>query len=76
VFNLAFDHLAFADVPYYAIERLGEANTTPFADDQIIRLVAVVTDNPVDGVGVDKNVDITNTMSTDGIINWNYKVGS
>lgn len=72
VFNLAFDHLAFADIDYYAIQRLGKPNTTAFAVGDIVRIVQVRTDNPQDILGVDNSAYIQQNFTLNNAINWNY----
>lgn len=74
LYNMIFDHLAFADIPYYAIERIGEANTEPFAIGQSVRIVKVRTDNPTDQLSADSNALLTQTMLPDGFVNWNYRI--
>jgi hypothetical protein len=74
LYNLAFDHLAFADVPYYAVERIGHANIDAFAIGQKVRIVAVKTDNPADLLDKDASAMIQNTFLPDGMVNWNYSI--
>lgn len=74
LYNMAFDHLAFADIPYYAIERIGMANTVPFAPGQSVRIVRVRTDNPTDQLNADSNALLTQSMLPDGLVNWNFRL--
>lgn len=74
VFNLAFDLLAFADVPYFALMRLGKPNIATFAIGDIIRLVQVKTDNPTDIIAADASVFLKQQFAQDDLVNWNYKV--
>lgn len=74
LYNLAFDHLAFADVPFYAIERVGYPNTTPFAIGQSVRLVRVQTDLPSDQLETGSNALLVQNFLNDGFVNWNYRL--
>lgn len=74
LFNLAFDHLAFADVPYFALERIGYPNTTAFAAGQKVRLVQVATDNPTDILASDDSAFIQNAFLQNDIVAWNVEV--
>jgi hypothetical protein len=76
VFNLAFDHLAFPDIDFYAIQRLGKPNTTAFAIGDRVRLVQVKTDNPQDILAADSSVMIQQNFSLNNAINWNYTVAA
>jgi hypothetical protein len=76
VYNLAFDHLAFPDIDFYAIERLGKANTTAFAIGDQVRIVQVKTDNPADDASVDNSIFIVQNFLPNNFINWNYSVAS
>lgn len=74
LYNLAFDHLAFPDVPYYAILRVGKPNTTPFAIGHSVRLVRVRTDLPADEVDAGSNALLVQNFMNDGFVNWNYRI--
>lgn len=74
VYNLAFDHLAFADIPLYVIERIGKPNTTAFAINDYIRIVRVKTDKPVDELASGSNAILVQNFLNDDFVNWNYKV--
>jgi hypothetical protein len=74
LYNNAFDHLAFPDINYYAIERVGKANTAPFAIGDSVRLVAVKTDQPVDVLDKDANALLQQTFLKDGFTLWNFKL--
>lgn len=76
VFNLAFDHLAFPDIDFYIVERLGKPNSSVFAIGDEVRLIQVKTDNPVDEVAVDANVFLTQNFAPNNFINWNYTVAA
>lgn len=75
-FGKAFDHLAFNGIPFYAIERIGKANTATFAVGDWVRLVQVVTDVPVDVTAVDANIYLQQSFLSQGFINWNYQLAS
>lgn len=74
LYNTAFAHLAFPDIPFYVIERVGKPNTTAFAIGQSVRLVRVKTDNPVDQLENDANALIVQNFLNDGFVNWNYRI--
>lgn len=74
LYNTAFDHLAYPDINYYAIERVGKPNTSAFAIGDSVRIVAVKTDQPVDVLDKDANALIQQTFLRDGFTNWNYKL--
>lgn len=74
LYNLAFDHLAFPDIPYYAILRVGLPNTTVFAIGQSVRMVRVKTDNPADELENGSNALLVQNFLNDGFVNWNYRL--
>jgi hypothetical protein len=74
LYNLAFAHLAFPDVPYYAVLRVGHDSDAPFAIGQSVRLVRVRTDNPVDALENGNNALLQNNFLADGFVNWNYRL--
>ena len=74
LYNNAFDHMAFPDIPFYAIERVGKPNTTAFAIGQSVRIVRVRTDNPVDQLENDANALLVQNFLNDGFVNWNYRI--
>lgn len=74
LYNTAFDLMEFADIPFYAVERVGKPNTTAFAIGQSIRLVKVRTDNPVDTLENGSNALLTQNFLNDGFVNWNYRI--
>lgn len=76
VYDLAFQHLGFQDIPYIAILRVGLDEETAYANGQYIRMVGGVTDLPVSVEESGENTRIQNTLLADGFVNWNYKVGS
>lgn len=74
VYDLALQHLAFADIPYIAILRVGLAEDVPYASDQYIRMVGGRTDLPVSLEESGENTRIQNTLLPDGFVNWNYRL--
>lgn len=74
LYNNAFNHMAFPDIPFYAVERIGYANTTAFAINQHVRIVAVKTDQPVDVLEKGANAQIQQNFLPNGLVNWNYKI--
>lgn len=76
VYDLALQHLAFKDIPYIAILRIGLDETVAYADDQYIRMVGGQTDLPVSLEDSGENARLQNTILPDGFVNWNYKIGS
>lgn len=74
VYDLAFQHLAFEDVPYIAILRVGLDETVPYAAGQYIRMVGASTDLPVSLEESGENARIQNTLLPDGFVNWNHEV--
>jgi hypothetical protein len=76
VFNLAFDLLAFPDVEYIAILRVGEDSDTAFAAGDRIKMVGVKTDFGTDVVASGENVRINQAFLNNDFVNWNYEVAS
>jgi len=74
VYDLAFQHLAFEDVPYIAILRIGLDETVPYGVGQYIRMVGGATDLPVSLEESGENARVQNTILPDGFVNWNYEV--
>lgn len=74
VLNLLWDHIGYADIPYFAILRVGKRSDAPFAIGDIIRIVRVRTDNPVDVLASGENAKYSNVLLNDDFVNWNYKV--
>ncbi len=74
LYNLAFGLMAFPDIPYIAVQRVGKPNTTAFATTQSVRLVRVRTDNPVDVLENGSNALLQQNFLNDGFVNWNYRV--
>ena len=76
VFNLAFDLLAFPDVEYIAILRVGEDSDTDFAAGDRIKMVGVKTDFGTDVVASGENTRINQAFLNNDFVNWNYEVAS
>jgi hypothetical protein len=76
VFNEAFDLLAFPDVEYFAILRVGERSDTAFAAGQRIKMVGVRTDFGIDVAASGENHRISQSFLNNDFINWNYEVTS
>lgn len=76
VFNEAFNLLAFPDIEYIAVLRVGERSDTAFAAGDRIKMVGVKTDYGTDVVGNGENVRIMQTFLNNDFVNWNYEVAS
>lgn len=74
VYNLAFEHLAFPDIPYFAILRVGKRSDVAYAVNDYIRIVRVRTDEPVPVLASGENAKLSNVLLNDDFVNWNYKV--
>jgi len=71
-FGRAMSLLSVPDIDFYAIERLGKPNTSAFAVGDIVRIVQVKTDNPLDVLAVDADVFLEMKFLSNNFINWNY----
>ena len=76
VFNEAFNLLAFPDIEYIAVLRVGERSDTAFAVADRIKMVGVKTDYGTDVVGNGENIRIMQTFLNNDFVNWNYEVAS
>jgi hypothetical protein len=76
VFNLAFDLLAFPDVEYIAVLRVGEDSDTDFAAGDRIKMVGVKTDFGTDVAASGENTRINQAFLNNDFVNWNYEVAS
>jgi hypothetical protein len=76
VFNLAFDLLAFPDIEYIAILRVGEDSDTAFAAGDRIKMVGVKTDYGTDVAASGENIRINQAFLNNDFVNWNYEVAS
>lgn len=75
-FNEAFGLLAFPDVEYIAILRVGERSDTAFAVGDRIKMVGVKTDYGTDVVGNGENQRINQAFMNNDFVNWNYEVAA
>ena len=76
VFNLAFNLLAFPDVEYIAILRVGENSDTAFAAGDRIKMVGVKTDFGTDVGASGENMRINQAFLNNDFVNWNYEVAA
>lgn len=76
VFNEAFDLLAWPDVAYIAILRIGERSDTAFAAGDRVKMVGVKTDFGTDVVGSGENIRINQAFLNNDFVNWNYEVAA
>ena len=74
VFNEAFDLLAFPDIEYIAILRVGKDSDTAFAIGDKIKMVGVKTDFGTDVVASGENIRIAQAFLNNDFVNWNYEV--
>ena len=75
-FNEALELLAFPDVEYIAILRVGERSDTAFAAGDRIKMVGVKTDYGTDVVGNGENQRINQAFMNNDFVNWNYEVAA
>ena len=76
MFNEAFDLLAWPDIEYIAILRVGKDSDAPFAAGQKIKMVAVKTDWGTDVLGSGENTRIMQSFLPNDFVNWNYEVAA
>ena len=76
VFNEAFDLLAWPDVEYIAILRVGKDSDAVFAAGDRIKMVGVKTDIGTDVVASGENVRINQAFLNNDFVNWNYEVAA
>jgi hypothetical protein len=76
VFNEAFDLLAFPDIEYIAVLRVGKRSNVAFASGDRIKMVGVKTDFGTDVVGSGENIRIVQTFLNNDFVNWNYQVAA
>ncbi len=76
VYNEAFDLLAYPDVEYIAILRVGKDSDVSFASGDRIKMVGVKTDFGIDVVGNGENQRLSQTFLNNDFINWNYEVAA
>jgi hypothetical protein len=76
VFNEAFDLLAWPDIEYIAILRVGKDSDTAFAVADKIKMVGVKTDLGTDVVASGENMRIAQAFMNNDFVNWNYEVAA
>jgi hypothetical protein len=76
VFNEALGLLAFPDIEYIAILRVGEDSDTAFAAGDRVKMVGVKTDFGIDVVGNGENQRISQSFLNNDFVNWNYEVAA
>ena len=76
VFNEAFSLMAFPDIAYVAIMRVGEDSDTDFATGDRIKMVGVKTDFGIDVVGNGENQRMSQAFLNNDFVNWNYEVAA
>lgn len=72
--NTAFNLLAFPDIEYFAILRIGKAADAAFAVGDKVCLVRVDTDFATDVLGSGNNATATSTFLNNGDLLWNYSL--
>ena len=76
VYNEALGLLAFPDIEYIAIMRIGHDSDTAFASGHRVKMVGVKTDFGIDVVGNGENQRISQSFLNNDFVNWNYEVAS
>lgn len=74
--NTALGLLAFPDVQYFAILRVGKDQALPYAVGDVVSLVRVNTDWPAENTGSGKNVTMTENFLPQGDLLWRYTVAA
>jgi hypothetical protein len=75
-FNEAFDLLAWPDIEYIAILRVGGASDDIFAAGDRIKMVGVKTDIGTEVAASGENVRINQAFLNNDFVNWNYEVAA
>jgi hypothetical protein len=75
-FNEAFDLLAFPDIEYIAILRIGGKSSDAFVAGDVVKMIAVKTDYGTDVVGNGENIRIAQAFLPNDFVNWNYEVAA
>ena len=75
-FNEAFDLMAFPDVAYIAVLRIGPNSNITFATGDRIKMVGVKTDYGIDTLGNGENIRMTQSFMNNDFVNWNYEVAA
>ena len=76
IYNEALGLLAFPDIEYIAILRVGEDSDTNFAAGDRVKMVGVKTDFGIDVIGNGENQRISQSFLNNDFVNWNYEVAS
>ena len=76
VFNEAFDLLAWPDIEYIAVLRVGVDSDTTFAIGDRIKMVGVKTDIGTEVAASGENVRINQAFLNNDFVNWNYEVAA
>jgi hypothetical protein len=76
VYNEALGLLAFPDIEYIAILRVGHDSDTAFATGHRVKMVGVKTDFGIDVVGNGENQRISQSFLNNDFVNWNYEVAA
>jgi hypothetical protein len=76
VYNEALGLLAFPDIEYIAILRVGHDSDTSFAAGHRVKMVGVKTDFGIDVVGNGENQRISQSFLNNDFVNWNYEVAA
>jgi len=74
--NDAFGLLAFPDIEYFAVLRVGAESDVNFAIGDRVSLVRVKTDFPVDIGGAGENLRIQNNFLSQGDVNWKFEIAA
>lgn len=74
--NKALALLNYPDVEYFAIERIGGNPDVAVAAGDRLNMARVITDNPVDVLDSGSNEQLSNTLLSQGDINWRYEVAA
>lgn len=74
--NTAYGLLAFPDIEYFGILRVGKDPALPYAIGDTVSLIRVATDWPAINASTGKNVTATQTMLQRGDILWRYVVAA
>ena len=75
-YNAALELLAFPDVEYIAIMRIGKDSDVSFATGDRVKMVGVKTDFGIDVIGNGENQRISQSFFNNDFVNWNYEVAS
>lgn len=76
VFNETLARIMFPDREYIAILRIGPDSDVAFAAGQVVKMVSVKTDFPVDVLSNGENARIQQTFLQNGFVNWNYEIAA